>query len=67
MATQEPSEPIKLGTLVRIRNSRYGRARVAEYRGPLGPTGARIYRVQVQKKPPTYTEVREDQLEVIAE
>ncbi len=59
-------EPIKVGTVVKIRNSGYGRARVAEFRGPLGPKGARVYRVLVQKKPRrVYIEVREDQLEVL--
>ncbi len=61
-------EPLKVGTIVRIVNSGYHRAKVAEYRGPLGPKGARIYRVLVQAKPrPVYIEVREDQLEVLQE
>jgi hypothetical protein len=60
------TEPLPIGTLVRIRDSGYRRARIVEYRGPLGPKGARIYRVQVRRKPqPAYTEVREDQLEVM--
>jgi hypothetical protein len=43
-------------------------AEIAEVRGPLGPKGARIYRVLVQKKPRhVYIEVREDQLEVLQE
>ncbi len=68
MATQNLSEPIKDGTLVRILHSGYHRARIAEYRGPLGPGGARIYRVLVQRKPRrVYIEVREDQLEVLDE
>ena len=62
------TEPLKEGTVVKIVNSGYPRARIAEYRGPLGPGGARIYRVLVQTKPRrTYIEVREDQLEVQAE
>ena len=49
-------------------NSGYDRAEVAEYRGPLGPKGARVYRVLVQKKlRRADIEVREDQLEVLAE
>jgi hypothetical protein len=65
MTTQNSSEPLKVGTIVRIRNSGYGRARIVEFRGPLGPNGARVYRIQVRKKPrPAYTEVLEDQLEV---
>ena len=61
-------EPLNVGTIVKILNSGYGRAKVAEYRGPLGPKGAHIYRVLVQKKPrPVYIEVREDQLDVLQE
>ncbi|MGH7170033.1 MAG: hypothetical protein ACRELG_07145 [Gemmataceae bacterium] len=64
MTTQNPTEPLKIGTIVRIRNSGYGRARIVEYRGPLGPKGARVYRVRVRKKPQSaYIEVLEDQLE----
>jgi hypothetical protein len=68
MATQNLFQPLKAGTIVRIINSGYPRAKVAEYRGPLGPKGAHIYRVLVQGKPrPVYIEVREDQLEVLPE
>jgi hypothetical protein len=69
MTTQNSPDPLKVGTLVKIRNSGYGIAEIVEYRGPLGPRGARIYRVRVRSKPrPAYTEVREDQLEeVVAE
>ena len=66
MATQNLSEPLKAGTVVRIRNSGYHRAKIAEFRGPLGPKGARVYRVLVQSKPRrVYIEVLEDQLEVL--
>ena len=66
MATPSATEPIAIGTLVKIRNSGYGRARVAEYRGPLGPKGARVYRVRYRKRPrPAYIEVCEDQLEIL--
>jgi hypothetical protein len=59
-------EPLKDGTAVRILHSGYGRAKIAEYRGPLGPKGARVYRVLVQNKPRrVYIEVLEDQLEVL--
>jgi hypothetical protein len=65
MTTQNLSEPLEVGTIVRIRDSGYGRARIVEFRGPLGPKGARVYRVRVRKKPhPTYIEVLEEQLEV---
>lgn len=66
MTDQNLLAPLKVGTLVKILNSGYGRARIAEYRGPFGPKGARIYRVLVQKKPRrVYIEVREDQIEVL--
>jgi hypothetical protein len=66
MAFQEATEPLKAGTVVRIRESGFHRAKIAEYRGPLGPKGARVYRVLVQRKPrPMYLEVLEEQLEVL--
>jgi hypothetical protein len=51
MPTLNPTEPLEPETVVRIRNSGYGLTRIAEYRGPLGPKGARVYRVRVGKKP----------------
>jgi len=66
MTTQNKFEPLKDGTVVKILDSGYRRAKIAEYRGPLGPKGARVYRVLVQKKPRrVYIEVLEDQLEVL--
>jgi hypothetical protein len=66
MTIQSLVEPLKDGTVVKILNSGYGRARIVEYRGPLGAKGARVYRVLVQKKPRrVYIEVLEDQLEVL--
>ena len=68
MASQNLTEPLKPGTVVRIRDSGYHRAKIAEFRGPLGPKGARVYSVLVQRKPRrTYIEVLEDQLEVLDE
>ena len=67
MADNKTFEPLQPGTAVKILRSGYGRVRVAEYLGPLGPKGAHIYRILVQRKPRTYTEVREDQLEVLNE
>ena len=65
MAANKTVEGLAVGTIVTIRNSGYGRARIVEFRGPLGPKGARVYRIQVRKKPrPAYIEVLEDQLEV---
>ena len=56
----------KHGDLVRIRNSDFQRVRIVELRGPLGPGGAQIYRIRLRRKPsPSYTEVREDQLELV--
>jgi hypothetical protein len=66
MTPQDLVEPLKVGTNVRIRDSGYHRAKIAEFRGPLGPKGARVYRVRVQRKPrPVYIEVLEEQLEVL--
>ena len=65
MATQNETEPLKPGTAVRVRDSTYDRAWIVEYRGPLGPKGARVYGIVVQKKPRIYIEVLEDQLEVL--
>jgi hypothetical protein len=68
MKTQNLIEPLEVGTLVKIRNSGYDRAKIAEFRGPLGPKGARVYRVLVQAKPRrVYIEVLEDQLEVLSD
>jgi hypothetical protein len=68
MATPNLTEPLKAGTVAKILNSGYARAIIAEFRGPLGPGGARMYCVLVQRKPRrVYIEVREDQLEVLRE
>jgi hypothetical protein len=68
MATPNLTEPLKPGTLVKVLNSGYRRAKIAEYRGPLGPKGARVYRILVQRKPrPVYIEVLEEQLELLGE
>jgi hypothetical protein len=64
MATQNQTDPLPIGTIVRIRDSGYGLAKIIECLGPLGPDGARVYRIQVRKKPrPAYIEVVEEQLE----
>ncbi len=63
--TPQPTpERFPLGAVVRIKDSGFGKCIVAEHRGALGPKGVNIYRVQFRKKPPGYTEVREDQLEL---
>ena len=65
MTTQNLTEPLKPGTVVKILNSGYHRAWIVEYRGPLGPKGARVYRVLVVKKPRMHIEILEDQFEVL--
>jgi len=45
MPDPQTTEPLQSGQAVRILNSGYGRVIIAEYRGALGPKGARIYRV----------------------
>jgi hypothetical protein len=67
MPTAKEFEPLKHGTVVKILHSGFNRAWIVEYRGPLGPKGAHVYRVLVSKKPRMHIEVLEDQLEVLAE
>ena len=56
---------MKDGTFVKVLNSGFHRAQIAENLGALGPKGARVYRVLVVKKPRMYIEVLEDQVEVL--
>ena len=66
MSADAEGEPQKVGTLVKIRNTNFARAKIVEYRGRLGPGGARVYRVRYRGKPrPAYVEVPEDSLEVV--
>jgi hypothetical protein len=66
VAASTPDSLLKIGDRVRIRHYGGQCGRIVEYRGPLGPGGARIYRVMVRTKPTkTYIELREDQLELI--
>ena len=55
--------PFNIGDRVKIKNY-YGRiGRVVEYRGALGPDGALVFRVLVQRKPtPAYIELLANQL-----
>jgi hypothetical protein len=64
MDEKKDGEPFKVGDRVKIRYSGHGPGKIVEYRGPLGPGGARIYTVRIPRKPlkPIYIEVREDQL-----
>lgn len=67
MAANEIPGNLTVGSLVKIRASGYRPGRIVEFRGPLGPGGALIYRVRVRGKPkPAYIELREDQLELIS-
>ncbi len=66
LARGDLGELMKVGDCVRIRGYGGQLGWIVEFRGPLGPDGARIYRVMVPKKPKrSYIEVREDQLELI--
>ncbi|HVC98871.1 MAG TPA: hypothetical protein VND64_34720 [Pirellulales bacterium] len=57
----------KLGNRVKIRHTAGMRARIVELRGPLGPGDVQIYGIRVRvTSQPTYIEVREDQLVLIA-
>lgn len=64
-ANVESRPLLKVGDRVTIRHASGLQGRVVELRGPLGPGGALVYRVEVRKKPkPSYVEVRADQLEL---
>jgi hypothetical protein len=66
MSGNNGGEPLKVGARVKILHSGFKPGKIVEFRGPLGPGSARIYRVKVRGKPyPAYIEVREDQLEVL--
>ena len=56
----------KLGDRVKLRHAAGMTGRIVELRGPLGPGGVEIYRVQLRRKPePEYIEVRADQIEIL--
>jgi hypothetical protein len=56
---------LKLGDRVKIRHSGW-KGPIVELRGPLGPGGAYVYRVQIRRKPePMFIEVLEKQLIVL--
>ena len=66
--SQPTSRLLKLGDLVRIQHYGGQKGRIVEFRGELGPAGARIYRVRVRRKPTsTFIELREDQLELVCQ
>jgi hypothetical protein len=57
---------LKRGDAVRIKNFGDRIGRIAELRGPLGPGGASVYRVLLQRKPTvSYIELLGDQLEYV--
>jgi hypothetical protein len=57
---------LKLGDRVKIRHTAGLKGRIVEWRGPLGPGGAQVYRIRIRRTPePVYAEVLEDQLEVL--
>ena len=57
----------KLGDRVRIKNYAGQVGKIVEYRGPLGPGGAPVYRVQVRRKPNiSYIELLANQLEAVS-
>jgi hypothetical protein len=56
----------KLGDRVRIKNYAGKVGKIVEYRGPLGPGGASVYRVEVKRKPNiSYIELLGNQIEVV--
>ena len=66
MDTKPEDEPLQVGTYVKLRYASFPRAKIVEYRGPLGPGGMRIYRVRARMRPkPFVADVREDQIEAI--
>lgn len=69
MVKREQPEAVvsfRIGDRVRIKNYAGKLGRITEFRGPLGPGGAPVYRVLVQKKPTiSYIELLGDQLEYV--
>jgi hypothetical protein len=63
---KDERELFKPGDRVRILHSLGVIGRIAEYRGRLGPGGARVYSVLLRRKPRRdFVEVLEDQLELV--
>lgn len=69
MAKQKQAKvvvPLQVGDRVKIKNYGGKIGRIADLRGPLGPGGAPVYRVLVQKKPTaSYIELLGHQLESV--
>jgi hypothetical protein len=63
MAKQKTTPLLNLGDRVRVLHYPKLHGRIVELRGPLGPGGAKIYRVLFPRKPKSmYIELREDQM-----
>ena len=57
----KPTPRFSLGERVEVMH--FGPGRIIEFRGPLGPDGAQVYRVMYRRKPKAaYLEVLESQL-----
>jgi hypothetical protein len=64
----EVGQMFPIGARVKIPNLSGQIGKIVEFRGELGPKGARIYRVLLRRKPRRdYIELRDDQLELIEE
>ena len=62
----KPPNSFNLGDRVRIKDFAGQIGRIAELRGPLGPSGVSVYRVRLRRKPTSaYIEVLGDQLECL--
>jgi hypothetical protein len=60
-------ETLTLGDFVRIKNYAGKLGKIVELRGPLGPNGSPVYRVQVDRKPvAAFIELLQNQLEVVS-
>jgi hypothetical protein len=61
------ADSFHLGDRVRIKDLSGQIGRITELRGPLGPNGAPVYRVKVNKKPRiSYIELLGDQIEFLS-
>jgi hypothetical protein len=59
-------QTFNLGDRVKIKYHPDLRAQIIELRGPLGPGGAMVYRVRIQRKPkPYFNELTADLLEAM--
>jgi hypothetical protein len=62
----EVGRMLQIGARVKIPNLGGQIGKIVEFRGGLGPKGARIYRVLLRRKPRRdYIELRDDQLELV--